>query len=180
MGHIDTDNKAYYLRKGLNNFIIKESCILEIYAPAYCTDSLLMDSCRVVTGTSMQTLKLNDILAIHTVAECDTRAATDPKIYFRYYSSTEKTKASEKYIYITNNDIYTELTTYDPNLELLTITQDNDITLELNAGDTILSPRSFFDKENANNKFVISTLDTDYLTSYVGVSRFSITRSTTV
>jgi hypothetical protein len=48
--------------------------------------------------------------------------------------------------------------------------------LDLNAQDptdTMALPKAWFDTQNLANKFVVSTLDTEYLTEYVDVSKFS-------
>jgi hypothetical protein len=100
-------------------------------------------------------------------------ADTDPKTYFKYKGADDDQKY---YMYITPKDIEDELRRFDPELALFPIADDSEITLELVTGDTVLSPRSLFDKENANNKFVVSALNTSYLTDFVGISAFSLTR----
>jgi hypothetical protein len=185
-----SDSQEYYLRSGFNQFVVDASCEIAIYAPAGNNDSLLIDSVRLVPkvnstysvgggfNTPFANARLSDWLDLYYPTSSTTtwgtaHTDTDPKTYFRYKGTSTNT---EHYMYITPQDIEDELREFDPELALFPIADDSEITLELVTGDTVLSPRSLFDKENANNKFVVSALNTSYLTKFVGISAFSLTR----
>ena len=164
----------YELKSGLNLVVIKEAGILDLFVNknnGYNSrqDLIRVGELKVLAWSNM----LNPQLAFESHNDKLLRTKNlDTRLKFNYKDNNQlctlTVQDAEALEYIRQHDPKHEFYyTYKPAQES---------GLDLNAQDptdTLALPKAWFDTQNLANKFVVSTLDTEYLTEYVDVSKFS-------
>jgi hypothetical protein len=144
-------NVYYVLRKGLNILALPESCDIEFYSGpsrtsdvVYFTDlNLIKNPMAGSSSAANQAKILNPRLALNSNFEQVCKTIRDLDLKHEFFYNVPITPLAE--------------------LDL----SPTDTT------DTLKVARNWFDKQNVCNPFVISEIDTDYLTTHVQVSKFS-------
>lgn len=163
----------YPLRSGLNLVVIKDPGTLDLFVNKSRSlsnrqDLIRIGELRILAWDNM----LNPQLAFesHNLSLEDTY---DTRLKFKYKDVNNQVQTltvpdHEALAYIKAQDPGNKFYyTYQP-------AQENGLDLNaLDPTDTMALPKAWFDSQNLANKFVISALDTAYLTEYVDVSKFS-------
>lgn len=168
-----TPANHFALRPGLNLVVIKESGILDLFvnkSPSVNNrqDLIRIGELKILAWDNM----LNTQLAFesHDIALEDTY---DTRLKFKYKNALDKTMT----LTVQDHEALAYIRKHDPdNKFYYTYQPAQESGLDLNAQDptdTMALPKAWFDTQNLANKFVVSTLDTEYLTEYVDVSKFS-------
>lgn len=180
----DANTYSYPLRAGLNTIYIPESCTLQISAKENSAPTVFLGKVYSIPSAN----SLNPQLAFESAQD---KTALDTSLKFRYKSAisanepvtveaaeepnTKKYKIKE--LEVLALDAYKAIRELDPDLKFFYTHIPNNVSgLDLDANDpldTLALPQNWFDRQNLINKFVVSELDTDYLSKYIGVSKFS-------
>lgn len=162
----------FELKPGLNLVVIRNSGILDLFvnksrSASSRQDLLRIGELKILTWENM----LNPQLAFEShntsiVEQYDTR------LKFKYKDNTQT-----KILTIQDHEALDYIRKHDRDHKFYyTYQPAQESGLDLNASDptdTLALPKAWFDTQNLANKFVISTLDTEYLTEFVDVSKFS-------
>ena len=153
IGYVDKDK--YFLRNGINIVKIPASGTLSIYAGAPNNDVVIFSDLDIVPNG-------NDGInpAINYQLIEDINSGDEPQI----------TKTLEE-------TILGDIKLLDPNYDFyFNNIPSNDLVIDLN-GTTLDDPRNYYDKNNINNKFVISEINTDAMldtTSGITIAKSSM------
>jgi hypothetical protein len=162
-GGYDSATGCYHLRPGLNIVCITEPCAIKILAPTACPDELYFSNLALV---HLDVSENNP----------DTSLSLNPRLgcYAAFLDTGYTTKSLTPY-----ETMLEEIKKVDPEYNFFYTAPINSGTgLELNyydKSDTLRQAKHWFDSGNINNKFVVTEIDADYMTSdgHVAVSKFS-------
>ena len=174
-------NYYYYLREGLNTIVLRESCFIELFTSVAETNKvsniLRIGQLRIIPKTNM----LNYQLAFASRNQKKgTVLDTSLKFYYKAETTNNPEADSDDNILslkVSDEEALAYIRQLDPNNEFYyTYEPPESSGLDLNAldpTDTLALPKAWFDSQNIANKFIINSLDSDYLQQYIIVSKFS-------
>ena len=141
-------NKAtvYELRDGINIIKLEQSCVLQIFADGDNKDNIIFGDLKLINASN----------------------PLNPKLCYKKIDDTV-------------NDAYEQalkdISSIDPeNKFYYNVPMNNEIALDLNEksdSDTLENPLNWYNYNNVNNKFVVSEINADYLTSGITIARNS-------
>lgn len=147
-----SDSKVnYYLKSGINVIQLTEPCTISIYADSKKIDTVTFSNLDIINTTTNSKGINIDLLQYYVIDKAD--AATqlladintvDLNHIFYYNTPLESSLALNINSNLTNSD-----------------------------KETLATPRIWYDYNNANNKFVISEIDADFLSKGITIDRSS-------
>ena len=162
----------FLLKTGLNLVVIRESGILDLFVNKSRSLNSRQDLLRI---GELQILAWENMLNPQLAFESHNPSLVDQydtRLKFKYKDNNQTNSLT-----VSDHEALEYIRKYDPEHKFYyNYKPAQESGLDLNASDptdTLALPKAWFDTQNLANKFVISTLDTEYLTEFVDVSKFS-------
>lgn len=162
----------FMLKTGLNLVVIRESGTIDLFVNKSRSLNSRQDSLRI---GELQILAWENMLNPQLAFESHNPSIVDQydtRLKFKYKDNDQTNSLT-----VQDYEALDYIRKYDPEHKFYyNYKPAQESGLDLNASDptdTLALPKAWFDTQNLANKFVISTLDTEYLTEFVDVSKFS-------
>jgi hypothetical protein len=167
-GGWDVSTGIYHLRPGLNVVCIPNSCAIDIIAPRQSADILYFSTLNLVRFDPGTVTAGNSTTG-------DLNKSLNPRLgCYEHIKGLNDNEVKSPYA-----DLLAQIRTLDPEYQFLyNAPIGNRSGLELNyfdESDTLRLAKHWFDSGNINNKFVVTEIDADHMTTnnHVTVSKFS-------